>query len=104
MQWEAMVKGKATYGWEVYNDLPAEVISVEEKIISETGITKTQEPEPTPTGNIANLLNAGIRAIKDELPNLNAEDLYALLNAEKTAEEPRKSLVDLIQKQIKKLS
>lgn len=103
-QWESMLKGNATYGWEISTELPAEISEVEEKIISETGVTQTQEPEPTPKGNIANLLNAGIRAIKDELPNLNAEDLNALLDAEQNAEEPRKSLIDLIEKQIKKLS
>lgn len=108
-QWESMLKGNATYGWEISTELPAEIAEVEEKIISETGVTQTPEPEDVKSAETAELeprtlLDSGIRAIKDELPNLNAEDLNALLDAEQNAEEPRKSLIDLIEKQIKKLS
>ena len=104
MQWEAMLKNNATYGWSISTELPDEIAEVEEKIISETAITKTAEPEDVKQGSITNLLNAGVRAIKDELPNLTKDELNSLLKAEKGSDEPRKSVINLIEKQIKKLT
>lgn len=104
MQWESMLKNNATYGWETSTELPAEIAEVEEKIISETAVTQTAEPEDPKKGNITNLLNAGVRVIKDELPHLTKDELKSLLKAEKGSDEPRKSLIDLIEKQIKKPS
>lgn len=104
MQWEAMLKNNATYGWSISTELPDEIAEVEEKIISETAITQTAEPEDVKQDSIVNLLNAGVRAIKDELPNLTKDELNSLLKAEKGADEPRKSVINLIEKQIKKLS
>lgn len=104
MQWESMLKNNATYGWGVSNELPEEIAEVEEKIISECAITQTAEPEEPKQGNITNLLNAGVRVIKDELPHLTKDELNSLLKAEKGYDEPRKSLIGLIEKQIKKLS
>lgn len=104
MQWESMLKNNATYGWGISNELPDEITEVEEKIISETAITQTAEPEDAKQGNITNLLNAGVRVIKDELPHLSKDELNSLLKAEKGSDEPRKSLIGLIEKQIKKLS
>lgn len=104
MQWESMLKNNATYGWGISNELPDEITEVEEKIISETAVTQTAEPEDLKQGNITNLLNAGVRVIKDELPHLTKDELNSLLKAEKGSDEPRKSLIGLIEKQIKKLS
>lgn len=104
MQWEAMLKNNATYGWSISTELPDEIAEVEEKIISETAITQTAEPEDVKQGSITNLLNAGVRAIKDELPNLTKDELNSLLKAEKGSDEPRKSVINLIEKQIKKLT
>lgn len=103
-QWESMLKNNATYGWEISTELPSEIAEVEEKIISEIAVTQTDEPQESKQGEITNLLNAGVRVIRDELPNLNTEELKALLDAENKSEEPRKSLIDLLQKQIKKTS
>ncbi len=104
MQWESMLKNNATYGWGVSNELPDEIAEVEEKIILDTAVTQTAEPEDLKQGNITNLLNAGVRIIKDELPHLTKDELNSLLKAEKGSDEPRKSLIGLIEKQIKKLS
>lgn len=104
MQWEAMLKNNATYGWSISTELPDEIAEVEEKIISETAITQTAEPEDVKQGSITNLLNAGVRAIKDELPNLTKDELNSLLKAEKGSDEPRKSVINIIEKQIKKLT
>ena len=104
MQWEAMLKNNATYGWSVSTELPDEIAEVEEKIISETAITQTPEPEELKQGDIVSLLNSGIRVIKDELPHLTKDELNSLLKAEKGSDEPRKSVINLIEKQIKKLS
>lgn len=104
MQWESMLKNNATYGWGISTELPDEITEVEEKIISGFAVTQTPEPEDPKQGNITNLLNAGVRVIKDELPHLTKDELNSLLKAEKKSDEPRKSLIDLIKKQIKKLS
>ena len=104
MQWESMLKNNATYGWGISTELPDEIAEVEEKIISEFAITQTAEPEESKQGNITNLLNAGVNAIKDELPHLTKDELNSLLKAEKKSNKPRKSLIGLIEKQIKKLS
>lgn len=104
MQWESMLKNNATYGWGVSNELPKEITEVEEKIISEFAVTQTAEPEDVKQGNITNLLNAGVRVIRDELPHLTKDELNSLLKVEKGSDEPRKSLIGLIEKQIKKLS
>lgn len=115
MQWESMLKNNATYGWGVSTELPEEIAEVEEKIISETAVTQTAEPEDvksteivdveaTKQGNITNILNVGVRAIKDELPHLTKDELNSLSKAEKGTDEPRKSLIDIIEKQIKKFS
>lgn len=103
-QWEAMLKNNATYGWGVSTELPDEIAEVEEKIISETAITQTAEPEDVKQDSVVSLLNSGIRVIKDELPNLTKDELNSLLKAEKSSDEPRKSVINLIEKQIKKLS
>lgn len=103
MQWEAMLKNNATYGWSISTELPDEIAEVEEKIISDTAITQTAEPEDVKQGSIVNLLNVGVREIKDELPHLTKDELNSLLKAEKGSDEPRKSLINLIEKQIKKL-